>query len=73
MTGTAPPTAAWQRLYNEVPGWVSLRVHAEYWADGKCTLAEIAHLVEIETGTALGPALVTYFRLLEHAGLVRFV
>jgi hypothetical protein len=63
--------AAWERLHEEIPDWESWRQYAEFWADGRRTLAEIARLVELETGQALGPALGDYFRLLEKAGLVR--
>lgn len=63
--------AAWRRLHEDIPRWVSLRQYAEYWADGSRTLTEIARLVELETGQALGPALDVYFRLLARAGLVR--
>ncbi|MBX7235074.1 MAG: DUF4910 domain-containing protein [Caldilineales bacterium] len=63
--------AAWSRLHEEISDWESWRQYAEFWADGRRTLAEIARLVELETGRALGPAFATYFRLLEKAGLVR--
>ncbi len=62
----------WRQLYRDVPGWMSVRVYAEYWADGRRTLAEIARLVELETGRALAPAIAAYFRLLEKAGVVEF-
>jgi hypothetical protein len=60
----------WQQLYDEVPNWRVLRAHAEYWADGKRSLAEIARLVELETGQALGPQIQRYFHLLAKAGLM---
>lgn len=60
----------WQQLYDEVPNWRVLRAHAEYWADGKRSLADIARLVELETGQALGPQIQRYFRLLAKAGLM---
>ncbi|MCP4168147.1 MAG: DUF4910 domain-containing protein [Chloroflexi bacterium] len=63
--------AAWRKLYAEDPDWRTLRVFAEYWADGQRSLAEIADLVELETGRVIGPAIETYFRLLEKAGVMR--
>ncbi len=56
---------AWRQLYADIPNWRMLRLFAEYWADGHRTLAEIARLVEMETGQALGPSIETYFRLLK--------
>lgn len=63
--------AAWRQLYDDVPDWDNWRQYAEFWADGRRTLAEITRLVELETGQSLGPALATYFHLLKKAGLVR--
>lgn len=60
----------WQKLYADVPKWRVLRAHAEYWANGERSLAEIARLVELETGQALGPAIERYFRILAKAGLM---
>ncbi len=68
---SAPDAAAWEQLYRDVPGWMGVRAYAEYWADGRRTLAEIARLVELETGRAQGPALAAYFRLLEKGGVMR--
>ncbi len=62
--------AAWRQLYADIPNWRMLRLFAEYWADGQRTLAEIAKLVEMETGQALGPSIETYFRLLAKAGVM---
>ena len=62
--------AAWRQLYDDTPHWRMLRMFAEYWTDGRRTLVEIAKLVEMETGQALGPAIETYFRLLEKAGVM---
>lgn len=77
LASPLPPVAlgpadvtTWRQLYKDVPGWMSMRVYAEYWADGRRSVAEIARLVEMETGRALGPAIATYFRLLEKAGVV---
>jgi len=69
-----PETAqvTWRQLYADIPNWRMLRLFAEYWADGRRTLAEIARLVELETGQALGPSIETYFSLLEQAGVMEF-
>ena len=42
-----------------------------YWVDGKRTLADVAHLVEMETGTRNDEFLEEYFETLEKAGLVK--
>ena len=60
----------WQALFAQVPGWRMLKAFAEYWADGERSLAEIARLVELETGHAIGPAIETYFNLLAKVGLM---
>lgn len=76
MGMTAPATAptadqtAWERLFAENPDWHNLRLLAEYWADGTHTLLDIARRIELETDRDPGPAVATYFRLLERAGLV---
>ena len=62
--------AAWRQLYADIPNWRMLRLFAEYWTDGSRTLAEIARLVEMETGQALGPSIETYFHLLAKAGVM---
>ncbi len=43
----------------------------QYWADGSHTVAEIADLVELETGQAVGETVLRYFKLLMEAGLVK--
>lgn len=60
----------WRGLYAQIPEWRLVRVFAEYWADGQRNLAEIAHLVAMESGQSAGPAIETWFRLLEKAGLM---
>ena len=65
--------AAWRQLYADIPNWRMMRVYADYWTDGRRTLAEIAKLVELETGQALGPSIETYFRLLEKAGVMEIL
>ena len=67
---SADDVATWRQLAVDHPGWRVLRAQAEYWADGQRSLAEIAHLLQMETGQALGPAIETYFRLLARAGLM---
>ena len=68
-----PGLAAWRQLYTDILNWRMLRAYAEYWTDGRRTLAEIAKLVEMETGQALGPSIETYFRLLEKAGVMEIL
>ena len=58
----------WMRLYQEHPHWRIVKAIAEYWTDGHRTLAEIAQLVQLETGYFLGPAIETYFQLLADMG-----
>jgi len=60
----------WMGLYQQVPGWRLVRAFAEYWTDGRHNLAEIARLVEMETGQAIGPAIETYFDLLARVGMM---
>jgi aminopeptidase YwaD len=43
---------------------------AQYWVDGKRSIAEIAHLVSIELDRNAGDLLLRYFRLLAQAGLL---
>lgn len=62
---------AWEKLHQDIPNWGGWRQFAEFWADGRRSLAEITGLVELETGQSLGHAFSAYFRLLEKAGLVR--
>jgi hypothetical protein len=62
--------ATWQDLYRQVEHWRLLRALAEYWVDGQRSLAEIARLVELESGQAIGPAIETYFNLLAKAGMM---
>jgi hypothetical protein len=68
-----PGLAAWRQLYTDIPNWRMMRAYAEYWTDGRRTLAEIARLVEMETGQALGPSIETYFSLLKKAGVMEIV
>ena len=62
---------AWTALYRQVPAWRLVRAFAEYWADGRRSLAEIARLVALETGHFAGPAIESYFNLLVKAGLMQ--
>lgn len=42
----------------------------QYWADGRRTIAEIAHLAEIETGQPADELVLRYFKLLAEAGMI---
>ena len=44
----------------------------QYWADGQHTVADIADLVELETGQPMGEVALRYFKLLAEAGLVEW-
>jgi hypothetical protein len=44
---------------------------ANYWANGERTVAEIANLVEMETGKRNTELLVRHFALLGKLGLIR--
>ena len=56
----------------EQPYWRLLRALAEYWTDGRRSLAEIAKLVALETGFEVGPAIEQHFSLLARVGLIEF-
>jgi aminopeptidase YwaD len=43
---------------------------ADYWADGRRTVAEIVDLVELETGQRNAELLIRHFRLLDRLGLM---
>ncbi|MCL4426567.1 MAG: DUF4910 domain-containing protein [Firmicutes bacterium] len=60
----------WLNFEKDRPVGRRLAVYAVYWADGKRTLAEIADLVELETGWWDPEYLIRYFRLLARLGLV---
>ncbi len=67
---SAEDLATWRELAQDVPHWRVLRAQAEYWVDGRRSLAEIAHLLELETGQAVGPSLERYFDILARVGLL---
>ncbi len=48
-------------------------VLAQYWADGRRTVAQIGQMIELETGVEATPLLVEYFRFMERLGLCEFV
>ncbi len=66
----AEDTQTWHSLASETPGWRLIKALAEYWVDGRRNLAEIARLVELETGRSAGPTIERYFNLLARAGLM---
>jgi len=59
---------AWMKEYRRQ--YYGMSTVANYWADGKRTVAEIADLVELETGQRNMQLLVKHFRLLARLGLV---
>ena len=81
-----PPTGqhmhklTWQEK-QELRAWVKPRENlyrglatiADYWANGKRTVAEIADLVEVETGKRDMELLVRHFQLLARLGLMTIV
>jgi hypothetical protein len=66
--------AAWQRLLQARQDWThhTLLALALYWADGTCSVLDIADRVEWETGKRDVELLLTYFRSLEKLGFVAF-
>jgi len=67
---SAEDLASWRELIDENLNWRVLRAQAEYWVDGRRSLADISQLLELETGQALGPAIERYFHILAGAGLM---
>jgi hypothetical protein len=59
---------AWQKEHRTV--YHSIATVANYWVDGERTVAEIARLVELETGKGNVPLLVRHFRLLARLELM---
>ena len=59
---------AWQKEHRAV--YHSVATVANYWVDGKRTVAEIAGLVELETGKGSVPLLVRHFKLLARLELM---
>jgi aminopeptidase YwaD len=69
--GEAERDAWWelgQRISKEASQTVP--VLAQYWADGRRTVAEIGRQIALETGIEATSALVEYFRFVERLGLV---
>jgi len=66
----ADDLATWRSLPDQAPHWRRLRALAEYWTNGRRNLAEIARLVELESGERAGEAIETWFNLLAKAGLI---
>jgi hypothetical protein len=68
---SAEERLAWYDLVKRAGnGWRPARYLAEYWSDGTRNLAEIADLVELESGASKGPELVEGFRMLAKMGLI---
>ena len=62
--------AYWQ-LYDEADAALHVGdALLQYWADGQHSVAEIADLVELETGQPMGEVALRYYKLLAEAGLV---
>jgi aminopeptidase YwaD len=59
---------AWQKEHHRL--YRALGVVANYWVDGKRTVADIADLVELETGQRNVELLVKHFNLMGRLGLV---
>jgi hypothetical protein len=59
---------AWIKPYQQV--YYGMSTIADYWVDGKRSVAEIADLTEMETGQRKAQLLVRHFRLLARLGLV---
>jgi hypothetical protein len=70
-----PPTdqAAWQKLIHERQGAYTLPVLAEYWADGRRTIGEIVHLIEMEIGIRDPELVAGLFEMLHKLGLISYV
>ena len=62
--------ALWQASRRAGRGWITARTLAEYWIDGRRTLAEIAALVHRETGADYTSEIVAYCDLLATKGLL---
>lgn len=60
--------AFWRLGDDAGPGFYDASALLQYWADGNHTVAEIADLVELETGSPVGALALRYFRLLMEAG-----
>jgi hypothetical protein len=58
----------WQKEHRAI--YYGIATVANYWVDGKCTVAEIADLVELETGKRNMPVLVRHYNLLARLGLI---
>jgi hypothetical protein len=63
--------AYWRLRKRHRESWIQ-GVLAQYWADGKRSLSEIARLIEMETGRCSLEYLVELFRLYEKMGLISF-
>lgn len=66
----AEQDAHWEAFLQAGRDWSTARSLAEYWADGRRSMADIADLVALETGNDFGQLIATYFDLLARKGLV---
>jgi hypothetical protein len=62
----------WWRLCQRIAKEASRTVSplAQYWADGRRTIAEIGQLIGMETGLHATPLLLEYFRFMERLGII---
>ncbi len=60
----------WRQSRELGKAWGTAQSLAEYWADGRLSIAEIVDRVEQETSKHFGPELLGYFELLAEHGLV---
>ncbi len=67
-----PPSdqEAYRKLLQEHPSARRASTYLVYWADGQRSLAEIDHLVHMETGISNLAFALEYFRFLEKLGLI---
>jgi hypothetical protein len=73
LQATAPDCAPelWGLADEAGAGFSDVSALLQYWADGERTVAEIAELAALESGSAVAPELaLRYFRLLEATGFL---
>jgi aminopeptidase YwaD len=62
--------ALWDAGRKSGRDWFTARTLAEYWIDGQRTIAEIADLIQHETGKFYGPEILAYCKFLVSKGLL---